>query len=230
MKKIPFILILFCCFLANAQTSHNQGNRPPQHRATEMVMRAQHDEQFVIYVDGDIINRTPQNYVTFQLLAGQHDIYVVLKRPTDKITMFNYQAQSLKQELMVSLNPQTHQLDILDMTPVAHGHQPAYGNHPSPPVLTQMACSDNDLRQMINTLKKESFDDKKLQLAQPMLNRNRFTVQQIRQLVQVFSFDDKKLEFFKRAFPACIDQGNYYQCVEDLTFSSNKDELLKFIQ
>lgn len=228
MKKHSILLFLFFSLAVYAQPGHN--NYPPQHRTTEMVMRAQHDEQFVIYVDGDIINRTPQNQVSFQLLAGQHDIYVVLKRPADKITMFNYQAQSLKQELMVSLNPQTHQLDILDMTPAAPRHNPGYGNQPSPPTPPQMACSDSDLRQMINTLKKESFDDKKLQLAQSMLNRNRFTVQQIRQLVQVFSFDDRKLEFFKRAFPACIDQGNYYQCVEDLTFSSNKDELLKFIQ
>jgi len=238
MKKLSFILVLCCCLAANAQ--HNHGNRPPQPRTSEMVMRAQHDEQFVIYVDGDLINRNPQNYITFQLTPGQHDIYVVLRRPADKITMFNYVAQSLRQELKVAYNPRTRQLEILDMNPAnpGNGGQPApptspapnYGGQPAPPAPGPMVCSDEDVDRMVSALQKEAMDGNRLLLAQTMVEHNSLTARQICRLAHVFAFDDNRLEFLKRAYSSCVDKGNYYQCAEELTFSKNKEALLKYIR
>jgi hypothetical protein len=49
-------------------------------------------------------------------------------------------------------------------------------------------------------------------------------------ILQLFTFEDNKLELAKFAYDYCIDRENYYRVNDVFTFSSSKDELSRFLQ
>ncbi len=92
------------------------------------------------------------------------------------------------------------------------------------------AISQRDFDQVKQSLQKEWFENNRLTSAKFIIENNFFTAMQVKELMQLFSFDDKKLEIAKLAYRKTIDKQNYYVCNEALTFSSNKDELARFIR
>lgn len=89
------------------------------------------------------------------------------------------------------------------------------------------AASFGRLRQ---TLQNESFDNVRLTMAKQVINSNFFTVSQVKELVQLFSFENNKLEIAKYAYRNTVDKNNYFAIADCLTFSSNKEELMRYIQ
>jgi hypothetical protein len=104
--------------------------------------------------------------------------------------------------------------------------QPQFVN---PQVQPPHICTFEEVERMYNTLKKESFDETRLSLAKTMVSNNRMAAHQIKRLAESFSFDSNKLTFLKYAYTYCIDQQNYYECVDVLSFSSDKENLLRYI-
>ena len=190
----------------NAPYSHHPNTPIPQHPGQmihTLSLTAEYGELFVVYVDGDIVNKKAASSVLVQNLTPQpHDIYVVLKRPVDKIAMIRYQPNMLVENIFVSYNMMTGRLELKSM-------QPQFVN---PQVQPPHICTFEEVERMYNTLKKESF-----------------AAHQIKRLAESFSFDSNKLTFLKYAYTYCIDQQNYYECVDVLTFSSDKENLLRYI-
>jgi hypothetical protein len=92
------------------------------------------------------------------------------------------------------------------------------------------AISQRDFDQVKQSLQKEWFENNRLTSAKFIIENNFFTTSQVKELMQLFSFDDKKLDIAKTAYRKTLDKSNYYQCMDLLTFSSNKDELARFIR
>lgn len=207
----------------NAPHSHHPNTPNPQHPGQmihTLSLTAEYGELFVVYVDGDIVNKKSASSVLVQNLTPQpHDIYVVLKRPVDKIAMMRYQPNMLVENIVVSYNMMTGRLELKSMQP-----QPM-----NPQVQPPHICTFEEVERMYNTLKKESFDETRLSLAKTMVSNNRMAAHQIKRLAESFSFDSNKLSFLKYAYTYCIDQQNYYECVDVLTFSSDKENLLRYI-
>ncbi|MES2847822.1 MAG: DUF4476 domain-containing protein [Bacteroidota bacterium] len=80
------------------------------------------------------------------------------------------------------------------------------------------------------TLEKESFDNTRMNIAKQVINTNYFTTAQVREVLQLFSFENNKLEIAKYAYKNTLDKGNYFSLADSFTFSSNKDELMRYIQ
>ena len=55
------------------------------------------------------------------------------------------------------------------------------------------------------------------------------TTMQIKQICQLFSFENNKLEFAKRAYKSCVDKNNYFKINEVFKFDSDKQQLSNFI-
>ena len=196
------------------------GQQHPQQQLHTLVLNATNGEEFVVYVDGDIVNRKAMSSVlVHNLTTKPHDIYVVLKRPVDKIAMIRYLPNMLVENIFVSYNAMTGMLELKSMQP-----QPV-----TPQVQPPHICTFEEVERMYNALKKESFDDTRLSLAKTMVTNNRLAAHQIKRLAESFTFDNNKLTFLKYAYAYCIDQQNYYECAEVLTFSSDKESLLRFI-
>lgn len=207
----------------NAPNLHHPNTPNPQHPGQlihTVSITAEYGELFVVYVDGDIVNKKAASSVLVQNLTPQpHDIYVVLKRPVDKIAVIRYQPNMLVENIFVSYNTMTGRLELKSMQP-----QPM-----NPQVQPPHICTFEEVERMYNTLKKESFDDTRLSLAKTMVSNNRMAAHQIKRLAESFSFDSNKLTFLKYAYTYCIDQQNYYECAEVLTFASDKEKLLRYI-
>lgn len=71
----------------------------------------------------------------------------------------------------------------------------------------------------------ESFSDDKRSLVEMVASSNHFTTAQVRELLEVFSFEDDKVDVAALLYTRVVDRGNYYKVLEAFTFSSSKDEL-----
>ena len=79
------------------------------------------------------------------------------------------------------------------------------------------------------TMQKESFDNTRMNIAKQVIGSNYFTTAQIKDVLQLFSFESNKLDIAKYAYKNTIDKGNYFSLTDCFTFSSNKDELMQYI-
>jgi len=103
----------------------------------------------------------------------------------------------------------------------------------APPVVVQPLCtvSNTDYNQIKSSIEKERFASTKVTVAKQALQAKKcFTVEQIIGVLQLFTFEDNKLEMAKFAYDYCIDRENYYRVNDVFTFSSSKDELSRFLQ
>lgn len=107
------------------------------------------------------------------------------------------------------------------------GNQPNYdpnhGNYAPKPMLPQ------DFEQFKNTVKQQSFEDTKLQMIKTNPKNIWFTANQIKELMQLFSFDDNRLEVGKYCYDICVDKQNYYTTYNALTYDNSKNELMEYI-
>ncbi len=103
-----------------------------------------------------------------------------------------------------------------------NGHN---GNMPLPCAIHPDQFSD-----MLNSIKKETFNSTKLTLAKNIIkSRPCFTTGQIRDIVSEFTFESGRLEIAKFAWDYTVDRENYYRVADAFSFSSSKEELMKYI-
>jgi hypothetical protein len=80
------------------------------------------------------------------------------------------------------------------------------------------------------TLRNENFDNTRMNIARQVINANYFTAAQIKEVIQLFSFENNKLDIAKYAYRNTLDKNNYFSLTDCFSFSNNKDELIKYIQ
>lgn len=81
-----------------------------------------------------------------------------------------------------------------------------------------------------SSVEDESFSDDRMNVAKQAIKNRCITVSQVRDIMSVFDFEDKKLEFAKYAYSRTYDVDNYYLVNKDFDFSSTKDDLNKFLE
>ena len=79
-------------------------------------------------------------------------------------------------------------------------------------------------------IRKEGFDKDKLAVAKQIISTNNIYSSQVKELLQLFSFDDYKLDFAKYAYARTIDRNNYFIVYDAFAFRKNKEELMSYIQ
>ena len=80
------------------------------------------------------------------------------------------------------------------------------------------------------SISSKSFEDSKLTLAKQIAASNHLTSKQVKEIMQLFSFEDSKLDFAKYAYKYVYDPNNYYIVNDAFKFSSSIDELNEFIK
>ncbi len=104
-------------------------------------------------------------------------------------------------------------------------------HHRRPPVEQRhVDCASPEQMQVVmNALNAQPFDDKKLEIAKLCVTIGYFCTADLARMATVFSFDDRRLEFFKYAYPYCTDKENYPMLRDSFSFKSNFDALLDYI-
>ncbi|MFT3910227.1 MAG: DUF4476 domain-containing protein [Ferruginibacter sp.] len=90
--------------------------------------------------------------------------------------------------------------------------------------------SEVEFGEFKQTICNNSFDNTKLAVATQAIGCNYFTAAQVKDMIELFSFENNKLGLAKSAYRSCIDKHNYYVVSNALCFESSKQELAKFLE
>ncbi|MBL4752053.1 MAG: DUF4476 domain-containing protein [Flavobacteriales bacterium] len=109
-----------------------------------------------------------------------------------------------------------------------HGHHVVTENSGSTHCNSPMHVPD--FMSAKNTIASESFDDTKLTVAKQIAGSNCLDADQVKQIAELMSFEDSKLEFAKYAYTRTFDRGNYFKVNNAFKFESTIEELNDYIQ
>ena len=90
--------------------------------------------------------------------------------------------------------------------------------------------ADREVSEMANRLRTEPFNRNRLDLAKSYAASRPMTVSQLVLLAATIDLDNDRLEFLKYAYDYCLDPMHYNRTLDVLTFSSNRQNLLKHIE
>ncbi len=91
------------------------------------------------------------------------------------------------------------------------------------------SVSYQEFQSMRETLRRERFENTRMGLAQQMFDRNTFKAEQVRELLQMFTFENYKLDLAKYAYRNTVDRNNYHLIYDVFSHNSSKQELARFI-
>ncbi len=90
--------------------------------------------------------------------------------------------------------------------------------------------SNTEFADVKKSIEAKSFEDSKMTLAKQVGSNRCFTVDQVKGLMTLFSFEDSKLDIAKYAYERTFDIDNYYKVNDAFTFESSIDDLNEYIQ
>lgn len=79
-------------------------------------------------------------------------------------------------------------------------------------------------------IRKEWFESSRLISVKTIIDKNSFTVQQVKEMMLLFTFENNRLEVAKSAYRNTVDKHRYFELNDVFNFSSSRDELARFIR
>jgi hypothetical protein len=93
-----------------------------------------------------------------------------------------------------------------------------------------MAMNPNDFEDAKRTIANNGFDETRLSTAKQIVSSNCLNTNQILAMLNIFSFEESKLDFAKFAYDFCLDRNNYFKVANAFSFESSKTELNNYVQ
>ncbi len=91
------------------------------------------------------------------------------------------------------------------------------------------AMSTGRYQQLIDQIRKASFETSKLNVAKAGMKNNRIDVNQMIGILNEFTFESSKLEFAQENYRNLTNKRDFYLINEVFTFQSSKDEIAEFL-
>ena len=108
--------------------------------------------------------------------------------------------------------------------------RPGHGGHRPDYDQDDRVMNSQLFNTFLNSVKKVPFKDDRMTLINTALASSDFTSGQCLQLTKLYTFDDDRMEIMKMMYPRIVDKEAFFTVIATLTFSSNKDEMNKFVQ
>lgn len=89
------------------------------------------------------------------------------------------------------------------------------------------AVPNDRFGQLVQSIRAESFDNKRLELVKVAVKGSRFTCDQARELLSVFSFDTNRVEALVAIYPTLVDREQVPTLRSAFTFDTNWDAALR---
>ena len=86
-----------------------------------------------------------------------------------------------------------------------------------------------DIKSIMAAIDDENFDEGKMIIAKQATSKKCLMVDQIKQIMDEFSFSENKLDFAKYGYKRCYNLDDYYQVNAAFDFSSDKEKLNDYI-
>lgn len=80
------------------------------------------------------------------------------------------------------------------------------------------------------SISSKTFASSRMTLAKQVTGANCLLVSQVREIMDLFTFETDKLEYVKFAYNYTYDIGNYYRINDGFTFESSISDLNKFLE
>lgn len=90
--------------------------------------------------------------------------------------------------------------------------------------------SNSDYQNALSSIQSKTFADTRMSVARQALKNHCVTVQQVKGMVELFTFENDKLDFLKHAYPYTSDKENYYTLGNVFTHESTVEELNEFLE
>ncbi len=111
--------------------------------------------------------------------------------------------------------------------PVVDGYEKTSTTTVASGCSTPMSDADFDnAKESVNT---GGIDDTKLKIAKQVVDANCMSTEQVKEMMELLSFEKAKLDLAKYGYTRVTDKRNYYKINEALTFESSKTELDTYI-
>jgi len=108
--------------------------------------------------------------------------------------------------------------------------EPYPGNHNEEWNCRYYIMSDGEFNDLKNSIEKVSFESSKKELIEMAAVSNEFSSRQVKELLQMLSFENSKLELAKSLYSKTCDKNNYFTIADVFSFESSYMDLKKFIE
>ena len=105
-----------------------------------------------------------------------------------------------------------------------------YGNNGSYGSNFGRTLSDIEFNQLLHNINRESSENNMMKSATQIINTNYLMSEQVKEMLQLFSFENNKLTLAELAYDRTVDKRNYFVVNDVFRYSSSADELARFIR
>jgi len=103
-------------------------------------------------------------------------------------------------------------------------------NNVSKPTIVCKPMSGVVFSNLTDQIKKQGFEDNKLQIINQVLANNCVSAAQVKGLMKEFSFEENKVKVAKICYSKTTDKENYFTINDAFSFSSSVDEMSEFLK
>ena len=100
----------------------------------------------------------------------------------------------------------------------------------SGPIGCPVPMSPSDFSSLKQTIASKTFEDTRMTIAKSVLSDRCVITSQVKELCNLFTFEENKLEIAKFAYDHTYDIGNYFKVNDVFTFETSVEELNTYIQ
>lgn len=109
------------------------------------------------------------------------------------------------------------------------GYNNPHHHQPTPPPPAPRVANDEQVRWALQVLNKQSYDDKRMEVARLCVVLCPFPVRDLSRMAGCFTMEDRKVDFLKFAYRYCPDPENYYRLRDVLRYRSDYDKLMESV-
>ena len=89
--------------------------------------------------------------------------------------------------------------------------------------------SETEFKNIKTSIDDQTFSDDQMEMAKKHIQKKCFTIEQMKEIVNIFKMDDDKLEMIKYLYDYSHQQNRFYEFRSLLTFNSTQKELDEFL-
>lgn len=244
MKKI-FTLIAVLVTLVSANAQPDQASRRPNNYQGIISVSYVTSDKVWIFIDGRqyIANNDDDEMTLNYIRPGYHSVKVYRQRRAGSNDGWN---QNRKKQLIYEGNlyvkPRYH-VDVLinrfgkvfidERQMNAGNYYDQYGEQPgwsSQDDHHMQPMNSYGFEQFKQVIRNENFDNTRIILAKQTIGSNYFSSAQVKEILELFSFENNKLDIDKFSYKYTVDKNNYFILNDAFSFSGNKEELARYIK
>lgn len=235
MRQFFTLLLLFSCFTVFSQDdARHRHDDYPNYGAAVISVNGYPNQSFSVFIDGREYEADQNNevYIT-RVGLGSHVLRIVRQGgvynshlPKQLYYSRIFVRSKSQLDFVINRNGKVFK-DEFPLSYNNYDYNPNPGGYNRPDYMQPMDAGD--FENFKRTLQAQGFDSERLMIVKQVMGMSYFKVNQVREIMRLFSFDETKLEIAKLAYSRTVDRENYYGVNEELTYSSSKEDLNRYL-